>query len=364
MNVVFWCEVNEAWANASLVWLWSFGTATRYVEGCKLVVWCDGESWVEDYCKRANEVIRRTGSSLELEVKVFDSTEHPRIDTSNRCISSESVGIAISRIMNYNKMVRGLIGSVEWKGLELGSDNYNVISSLPCHKIVPQSSTTTIYNTIFIHCDTDGFWCDGVDLSEFVYNLTEELKGYSDGCIFGVNEYDDIHNALANTHSSEFMEELDGVYLNCGFLGLYRVGEIDESCLYEFLGSDDSYCLEQDYLNSLPIARVCIDSAYNFTYRKHIYNLEHNEYIIPNFVHFYGENKPFLAKDSYDVSSVHYNIDGIEYGDLSYYYFGDYYQVVNRVKSVLSNEFWWVCWNNYRAYLANQRKMFPFSSEG
>lgn len=314
----FFCEVNKAWSEASLVWLGSF---IKACEGCirreetSLVIWCEGDEWIEGYADKVSQIVRGV---IECEVRAF-SVELPRgIDVSSRCIPESSVGIAISRIKHLNEMI-------------CEDSDVTAISSAP-------SSYEGLYNrfkrNVYIHCDVDGIFTEWFNLDSYIREI-EGISLYGEGeYLVGVNEYHDIYPALASSHSRHFMSRLQKVYLNCGFIAFCNFKPIDVADLYKFLSSSDSYCLEQDYLN-VTYNRYTVSPNYNFTFRKKKLFDINDIHVLPYFVHYYGESKPFLANPAPpDDSDI-------------YCYWGEWYYMVLRIKGLLSEEFLSTCKENY-----------------
>ena len=318
--MVFWYEVNEAWSEASLVWLSSFIKSVKRggADLVELKIWCDvakGSEWLEGYIWRISQVI---GSVIGYEVYEFSSEDSDLgIDTTGRCIDSGSVKIAVSRVLHYNEMIDG-------------AGEYDVLSSVPTSyeelamKSVPK---------ILVHCDIDGIFTEWFDVEEFMNEVMEECHV---PCIAGVNEHDDIRGALSSSHSKGFMEKIGGVYLNAGFLVFYGIRHIDVYEMLEYLKGGDAYCLEQDYLN-VSYDKVSLSSDYNVTYRKVSHSLAEGKPLLPRFIHYYGENKPFLPKPyAYDPES--------------YYYFPEYYEEVKGIRGILSEGFVRLCRERNRDY--------------
>lgn len=303
-----WYEVNEAWAEASLVWLSSLVLNCKVSEVIELVGWCEvvagREEWVEGYVNRCAEII---GGRFKFEVRVYEGKEYG-IELGGRCIPSESVGIAISRIEHYNEMLRE-------EEMEAIKGRHEILSSYR-------------EKDYYIHCDIDCVFTEWFDAGVLLGEL-EELTEDNGRCIVGVSEYEEIESVLAETHSEEFMTKLQGVYLNCGFICFHRIKRIDIDKLIEFLKGSDSYCLEQDYINSEYEKRE-MSVSWNMTFRSGNH--------LPYMVHYYGENKPFLVKP-----------EGLY--DRSYEYFGIWFRYVEGIKWILSKEFYSRCLSRYRDYL-------------
>lgn len=138
------------------------------------------------------------------------------------------------------------------------------------------------------------------------------------------------------------MTRLQGVYLNCGFICFYDVPAFDLAELKDFLSTEDSYCLEQDYLNLLgcdntnnpSLTRICLQPQYNYTYRKMLVETPKQPFTLPVFVHYYGSDKPFLP----NPKSTN-GIDSDVTPTIAHYYFPEYGQLVFKIRCLLSVDF-------------------------
>lgn len=311
----FWCEVNEAWSEASLVWLGSF------VRGCErgmrrdeveLDIWCRRGGWVDGYSQLVGQVVRGV---IGCSIKIFDDVDNPLgIDLGGRCIPRESVGIAVSRIAHLNSMI--------------GDSNF--IEALRQIPMSYEDLYATKKRDTYIHCDIDGIFTEWFDLDLLLDEIEESSSKVLGECIVGVNEYEDIKEALAEAHSEKFIAGLDGVYINAGLVAFCNFRAIDEEKLIEFLNGRDSYCLEQDYINSR-YEKSEISANWNYTYRKSKTGVK----LLPYFIHFYGKSKPFLENDEKCTDK-----DIYEYWD-------EWYCGVMRVRGILSDEFIERCRRNF-----------------
>lgn len=151
------------------------------------------------------------------------------------------------------------------------------------------------------------------------------------------------------------MTRLQGVYLNCGFICFYNVPTFDLAELKDFLSTEDSYCLEQDYLNLLgcdnanpSLTRICLQPQYNYTYRKMLVETSSpsqtepqsstssltSPFTLPVFVHYYGSDKPFLPNPK-----LTNGIDSDVTPAIAHYYFPEYGQLVFKIRCLLSVDF-------------------------
>lgn len=356
MRYLLWCEVNSAWEDVCLVWAYSLCRELRFCEHeIKVVIFYDvdkvtselSSADVEAFNKRVQQIGMRF--NVEVEVKLFSSRDFvsdlPDNFCEGRCIDKNSVGIAISRVMNYNKLLEdNLTASIQ--PMMLSADNsfcsHNVINSnlRICNPNAPTDLCSTDNGIVYIHCDIDGIFLDDCNL-ELLFDGIDSVIADNDGesLLIGVNEYDDISNALAKTHSEEFMKRLDGVYLNCGFICFYNVPAFDLAELKDFLSTEDSYCLEQDYLNLLgcdnpSLTRICLQPQYNYTYRKMLVETPKQLFTLPVFVHYYGSDKPFLP----NPKSTN-GIDSDVPPTIAHYYFPEYGQLVFKIRCLLSVDF-------------------------
>lgn len=375
MRYLIWCEVNSAWEDVCLVWLYSLCRELRFCEHeIKVVIFYDvtskssstdndvaNDNDVEAFSKRVQQIGMRF--NVEVEVELFSSQDFVSDLLDNfcegRCIDRESVAIAISRVMNYNKLLSDNLDS-SIQPMMLSADNNNVINSSPntikselriCNPNDPIDLCSTDNGVVYIHCDIDGIFLEDSNL-ELLFDGIDSVIADNDSSslLIGVNEYDDIEPALAKTHSEEFMQRLDGVYLNCGFICFYNVPSLPLSDLKEFLSTEDSYCLEQDYLNLLgcdntnnpSLTRICLQPQYNYTYRKMLNESQAESstspftlpFTLPVFVHYYGSDKPFLP----NPKSTN-GIDSDVTPAIAHYYFPEYGQLVFKIRCLLSVDF-------------------------
>ena len=362
MRYVIWCEVNRAWEDVCLVWLYSLCRAVVFCEHeIKVVIFYDVDKVtsesssvdVEAFNKRVQQIGMRF--NVEIDVELFSSRDFvsdlPDNFCEGRCIDRNSVAIAISRVMNYNKLLSDTDNQIQ--PMMLSADNsscsHNVINSnlRICN---PNNLSDTDNGIVYIHCDIDGIFLEDSNL-DLLFDGIDSIIADNDSSslLIGVNEYDDIHNALAKTHSEEFMKRLDGVYLNCGFICFYNVPTFDLTELKSFLLSEDSYCLEQDYLNLLgcdntnpSLTRICLQPQYNYTYRKMLVETpsqldtqtEPQSLTLPVFVHYYGSDKPFLPNPKSSNG-----IDADVSPAIAHYYFPEYGQLVFKIRCLLSVDF-------------------------
>ena len=359
MRYVIWCEVNRAWEDACLVWLYSLSRAISFCEHeIKVVIFYDVGKLSSESSSADNDDTNTTSFSnrvqqigmrfnVEVEVELFNSRDFvsdlPDNFCEGRCIDKNSVAIAISRVMNYNKLLSDSLDS-SIQPMMLSADNNNVINSnlRICNPNTPTDFSNTDNGVVYIHCDIDGIFLEDSNL-DLLFDGIDSVIADNDGesLLIGVNEYDDISNALAKTHSSEFMERLDGVYLNCGFICFYNVPTIDLTDLKDFLSTEDSYCLEQDYLNLLgcdntnpSLTRICLQPQYNYTYRKMLVETPKQPFTLPVFIHYYGSDKPFLP----NPKSTN-GIDADVSPTIAHYYFPEYGQLVFKIRCLLSVDF-------------------------
>ena len=368
MRYVIWCEVNRAWEDVCLVWLYSLCRAISFCEHeIKVVIFYDVDKLTSESSSAGNDDSNTTSFSnrvqqigmrfnIEVEVELFSSRDFvsdlPDNFSTNRCIDKNSVAIAISRVMNYNKLLSDTDNQIQ--PMMLSADNsscsHNVINSnlRICN---PNNLSDTDNGIVYIHCDIDGIFLEDSNL-DLLFDGIDSVIADNDGesLLIGVNEYDDIEPALAKTHSEEFMQRLDGVYLNCGFICFYNVPSLSLSDLKDFLSTEDSYCLEQDYLNLLgcdntnnginkpftpfvepALTRICLQPQYNYTYRKMLIETPRQPFTLPVFVHYYGSDKPFLPKPSDRDSDVTPAI--------AHYYFPEYGQLVFKIRCLLRVDF-------------------------
>lgn len=364
MRYLIWCEVNRAWKEACLVWLYSLCRELRFCEhDVKVVIFYDvgktttdnditSDNDVETFSKRVQQIGMRF--NIEIEVELFSSSDFvsdlPDNFCEGRCIDRNSVGIAISRIMNYNKLLSYTDNQIQPMMLSAES-SHNVINAnlRICNPNTPTDLCSTDNGVVYIHCDIDGIFLEDSNL-ELLFDGIDSVIADNDSSslLIGVNEYDDIEPALAKTHSEEFMTRLQGVYLNCGFICFYNVPAFDLSDLKRFLMSEDGYCLEQDYLNLLgcdntnnpSLTRICLQPQYNYTYRKMLTETkldtqtEPQSLTLPVFVHFYGSDKPFLP----NPKSTN-GIDSDVTPTIAHYYFPEYGQLVFKIRCLLSVDF-------------------------
>lgn len=365
MRYLLWCEVNSAWEDVCLVWLYSLCRELRFCEhDVKVVIFYDAttasadndvanDNDVEAFSKRVQQIGMRF--NVEVEVELFSSCDFvsdlPDNFCEGRCIDKNSVAIAISRVMNYNKLLEDNLTD-KIQPMMLSADSNNVINSnlRICNPNALIDSCSTDNGIVYIHCDIDGIFLEDSNL-ELLFDGIDSVIADNDSSslLIGVNEYDDISTALAKTHSSEFMERLDGVYLNCGFICFYNVPSLSLSDLKEFLSTEDSYCLEQDYLNLLgcdntnpSLTRICLQPQYNYTYRKMLNESQAESstssftlpFTLPVFVHYYGSDKPFLP----NPKSTN-GIDSDVPPAIAHYYFPEYGQLVFKIRCLLSVDF-------------------------
>lgn len=360
MRYLIWCEVNRAWKEACLVWLYSLCRELCFCEhDVKVVIFYDvdkvtsesssagnDDSNVNSFSNRVQQIGMRF--NVEVEVELFSSRDFvsdlPDNFCEGRCIDRNSVGIAISRIMNYNKLLSDNLDS-SIQPMMLSADNsscsHNVINSnlRICNPNAPTDLCSTDNGIVYIHCDIDGIFLEDSNLDLLFDGIDSVISDNDSPLLIGVNEYDDIEPALAKTHSSEFMTRLQGVYLNCGFICFYNVPTFDLTELKSFLLSEDSYCLEQDYLNLLgcdnpSLTRICLQPQYNYTYRKMLVETPRQPFTLPVFVHYYGSDKPFLP----NPKSTN-GIDSDVTPAIAHYYFPEYGQLVFKIRCLLSVDF-------------------------
>lgn len=372
MRYLLWCEVNRAWEDVCLVWLYSLARELRFCEhDVKVVIFYDTtvvtndndinrNDNVEAFSKRVQQIGMRF--NVEIEVELFSSRDFvsdlPDNFSTNRCIDKDSVAIAISRVMNYNKLLSTSSNSVQPMMLSADTSLNTIKSELRiCNPNDPNPPTDN--GVVYIHCDIDGIFLEDSNL-ELLFDGIDSVIADNDSSslLIGVNEYDDIEPALAKAHSSEFMERLEGVYLNCGFICFYNVPTFDLSDLKRFLMSEDGYCLEQDYLNLLgcdhtnnginkpftpfvepALTRICLQPQYNYTYRKmltetSLTSSQPQSLTLPVFVHYYGSDKPFLP----NPKSTN-GIDSDVTPAIAHYYFPEYGQLVFKIRCLLSVDF-------------------------
>ena len=356
MRYVIWCEVNRAWEDVCLVWLYSLCRAVVFCEHeIKVVIFYDVDKVtsesssvdVEAFNKRVQQIGMRF--NVEVEVELFSSRDFvsdlPDNFCEGRCIDKNSVAIAISRIMNYNKLLSDIDNQIQ--PMMLSADNsscpHNVINSnlRICNPNTPADSCSTDNGIVYIHCDIDGIFLEDSNLELLFDGIDSVIADNDSPLLIGVNEYDDIEPTLAKTHSSEFMERLDGVYLNCGFICFYNVPPINLTDLKDFLSTENSYCLEQDYLNLLgcdntnpSLTRICLQPQYNYTYRKMLVETPRQPFTLPVFVHYYGSDKPFLPNPKSSNG-----IDADVSPAIAHYYFPEYGQLVFKIRCLLSVDF-------------------------
>ena len=362
MRYMIWCEVNRAWEDACLVWLYSLCRAISFCEHeIKVVIFYDVGKLASESSSADNDDTNTTSFSnrvqqigmrfnVEVEVELFNSRDFvsdlPDNFSTNRCIDRNSVGIAISRVMNYNKLLSDIDNQIQ--PMMLSADNsscsHNVINSnlRICNPNTPTDLCSTDNGIVYIHCDIDGIFLEDSNL-ELLFDGIDSIIADNDSSslLIGVNEYDDIEPTLAKTHSSEFMERLDGVYLNCGFICFYNVPPINLTDLKDFLSTENSYCLEQDYLNLLgcdntnpSLTRICLQPQYNYTYRKMLVETPRQPFTLPVFVHYYGSDKPFLPNPKSSNG-----IDADVSPAIAHYYFPEYGQLVFKIRCLLSVDF-------------------------
>lgn len=361
MRYMIWCEVNRAWEDVCLVWLYSLCRAISFCEhDVKVVIFYDvgkttadnDDSDTTSFSSRVQQVGMRF--NVEIEVELFSSRDFvsdlPDNFCEGRCIDRNSVGIAISRLMNYNKLLSYTDNQIQ--PIMLSADNsscsHNVINAnlRICNPNIPTDLCSTDngmgYGTVYIHCDIDGIFLEDSNLELLFDGIDSVIADNYSPLLIGVNEYDDIEPALAKTHSEEFMTRLQGVYLNCGFICFYNVPTFDLAELKEFLSTEDSYCLEQDYLNLLgcdntnnpSLTRICLQPQYNYTYRKMLVETPRQPFTMPVFVHYYGSDKPFLS----NPKSTN-GIDSDVIPTIAHYYFPEYGQLVFKIRCLLSVDF-------------------------
>ena len=368
MRYVIWCEVNRAWEDVCLVWLYSLCRAVVFCEHeIKVVIFYDVDKVtsesssvdVEAFNKRVQQIGMRF--NVEIDVELFSSRDFVSDLSDNfcegRCIDKNSVAIAISRIMNYNKLLSDIDNQIQ--PMMLSADNsscpHNVINSnlRICNPNTPADSCSTDNGIVYIHCDIDGIFLEDSNLELLFDGIDSVIADNDSPLLIGVNEYDDIEPTLAKTHSSEFMERLDGVYLNCGFICFYNVPELPLSDLKDSLRCEDSYCLEQDYLNLLgcdntgnginkpftpfvepALTRICLQPQYNYTYRKMLVETPRQPFTLPVFVHYYGSDKPFLPNPKSSNG-----IDADVSPAIAHYYFPEYGRLVFKIRCLLSVDF-------------------------
>ena len=365
MRYLLWCEVNRAWEDVCLVWLYSLCRELLFCEHeIKVVIFYDTtttvsndvDNNVEAFSKRVQQIGMRF--NIEVEVELFSSRDFvsdlPDNFCEGRCIDKNSVAIAISRVMNYNKLLSYTDNQIQ--PMMLSADNsscsHNVINSnlRICNPNTPTDSCSTDNGVVYIHCDIDGIFLEDSNLELLFDGIDSVIADNDSPLLIGVNEYDDIEPALAKTHSSEFMERLKGVYLNCGFICFYNVPTIDLTDLKDFLSTENSYCLEQDYLNLLgcdntnnpSLTRICLQPQYNYTYRKMLTETrldtqtepQSQSLTLPVFVHYYGSDKPFLPNPKSSNG-----IDSDVTPAIAHYYFPEYGQLVFKIRCLLSVDF-------------------------
>lgn len=358
MRYVIWCEVNRAWEDACLVWLYSLCRAISFCEhDVKVVIFYDvGKTSADNddtnttsFSNRVQQIGMRF--NIEIDVELFSSRDFvsdlPDNFCEGRCIDRESVAIAISRVMNYNKLLSYTDNQIQPMMLSAES-SHNVINSnlRICNPNAPADLCSTDngigYGTVYIHCDIDGIFLEDSNLELLFDGIDSVIADNDSPLLIGVNEYDDISTALAKTHSEEFMTRLQGVYLNCGFICFYNVPTFDLAELKDFLSTEDSYCLEQDYLNLLgcdnttnpSLTRICLQPQYNYTYRKMLVETPKQPFTLPVFVHYYGSDKPFLP----NPKSTN-GIDSDVTPTIAHYYFPEYGQLVFKIRCLLRVDF-------------------------
>ena len=364
MRYMIWCEVNRAWEDVCLVWLYSLCRAISFCEhDVKVVIFYDVDKTTADnddgdttsFSNRVQQIGMRF--NVEVEVELFDSREFtsdlPDNFCEGRCIDKNSVAIAVSRIMNYNKLLSDITPTIQ--PMMLSADSLSLNALHPELRICNPNTPTDAENCsdngiVYIHCDIDGIFLEDSNL-DLLFDGIDSLiaDNDSESLLIGVNEYDDISNALAKTHSSEFMTRLQGVYLNCGFICFYDVPTFDLAELKDFLSTEDSYCLEQDYLNLLgcdntnnpSLTRICLQPQYNYTYRKMLVETSSpsqtqskSPLTLPVFVHYYGSDKPFLP----NPKSTN-GIDSDVTPAIAHYYFPEYGQLVFKIRCLLCVDF-------------------------
>lgn len=361
MRYLIWCEVNRAWQEACLVWLYSLCRELCFCEhDVKVVIFYDvGKTSADNddtnttsFSNRVQQIGMRFNVCIEVEL--FSSRDFvsdlPDNFCEGRCIDKNSVGIAISRIMNYNKLLSYTDNQIQ--AMMLSADNsscsHNVINSnlRICNPNAPTDLPNADNGIVYIHCDIDGIFLEDSNLELLFDGIDSVIADNDSPLLIGVNEYDDISTALAKTHSSEFMTRLQGVYLNCGFICFYNVPTFDLAELKDFLSTEDSYCLEQDYLNLLgcdntnnpSLTRICLQPQYNYTYRKMLKESQADSltspFTLPVFVHYYGSDKPFLPNPKSSNG-----IDSDVTPTIAHYYFPEYGQLVFKIRCLLSVDF-------------------------
>lgn len=359
MRYLIWCEVNRAWEEACLVWLYSLCRELRFCEHeVKVVIFYDvGKTSADNddsdttlFSNRVQQVGMRF--NVEIEVELFSSRDFvsdlPDNFCEGRCIDRNSVAIAISRIMNYNKLLSDTDNQIQPMMLSADTSlntiksSFNTIKSelRICNPNTPIDSDNGV---VYIHCDIDGIFLEDSNL-ELLFDGIDSVIADNDSSslLIGVNEYDDISTALSKTHSEEFMTRLQGVYLNCGFICFYNVPTFDLTELKDFLSTEDSYCLEQDYLNLLgcdntnnpSLTRICLQPQYNYTYRKMLVETPSQPFTLPVFVHYYGSDKPFLPNPK-STNGIDSDVTPV----IAHYYFPEYGQLVFKIRCLLSVDF-------------------------
>lgn len=367
MRYLLWCEVNRAWEDVCLVWLYSLCRELRFCEHeIKVVIFYDttttsesSSADVEAFNKRVQQIGMRF--NVEVEVELFSSRDFvsdlPDNFCEGRCIDKNSVAIAISRVMNYNKLLSDNLTN-DIVPMMLSSDTTSPNTIHPelriCNPNAPADFSNTDNGVVYIHCDIDGIFLEDSNL-ELLFDGIDSVIADNDSSslLIGVNEYDDIQPVLAKTHSEEFMKRLEGVYLNCGFICFYNVPTFDLTDLKSFLSSEDAYCLEQDYLNLLgcdntnpSLTRICLQPQYNYTYKKMLVETsspsrldtqtesQSQSLTLPVFIHYYGSDKPFLP----NPKSTN-GIDSDVPPTIAHYYFPEYGQLVFKIRCLLSVDF-------------------------
>lgn len=373
MRYMIWCEVNRAWEDVCLVWLYSLCRAISFCEHeIKVVIFYDVDKTTSESSSADNDDSDTTSFSnrvqqvgmrfnVEVEVELFSSRDFvsdlPDNFADSRCIDRNSVSIATARIMNYNKLLSYTDNQIQ--PMMLSADNsscsHNVINSnlRICNPNAPTDLCSTDNGIVYIHCDIDGIFLEDSNLELLFDGIDSVIADNDSPLLIGVNEYDDISTALAKTHSEEFMTRLQGVYLNCGFICFYNVPPLDLTDLKDFLSTEDSYCLEQDYLNLLgcdntnpSLTRICLQPQYNYTYRKMLMETKldtqtepqsqssTSPFTLPVFIHYYGSDKPFLP----NPKSTN-GIDSDVPPAIAHYYFPEYGQLVFKIRCLLSVDF-------------------------
>lgn len=373
MRYLLWCEVNRAWEEACLVWLYSLCRELCFCEhDVKVVIFYDvgktsadnDDSDTTSFSNRVQQIGMRF--NIEIEVELFSSRDFvsdlPDNFADGRCIDKNSVAIAISRLMNYNKLLSYTDNQIQPMMLSAdGNSSLNTIKS-PFSTIKselricnPNAPIDSDNGVVYIHCDIDGIFLEDSNL-ELLFDGIDSVIADNDSfsLLIGVNEYDDISTALAKTHSEEFMTRLQGVYLNCGFICFYNVPTFDLAELKDFLSTEDSYCLEQDYLNLLgcdntnnpSLTRICLQPQYNYTYRKMLMETKldtqtepqsqssTSPFTLPVFVHYYGSDKPFLPNPK-STNGIDSDVTPV----IAHYYFPEYGQLVFKIRCLLSVDF-------------------------